>query len=166
MKQKLHKLSDLPHYQTCDDMQCPYWTAQLTCDRLARGECEFKVLHLLKTDSEKQNQRVDGFRHGEWQVKYNSLGSINRASYRLGRSHGSSVTFWSNGRVRYYSEYKEGKLHGEYRTHYRNGHLKSEGRFREGKKHGPFKDYNEKGKRTYNKYFQDDKEVDIISGTF
>jgi len=68
--------------------------------------------------------------------------------------------------VRYYSEYKEGKLHGEYRTHYRNGHLKSEGRFREGKKHGPFKDYNEKGKRTYNKYFQDDKEVDIISGTF
>jgi len=58
----------IPYYQLCKDRGCSHWNEELMDCPLLPDECEYAVDHLLLDDEEKENQSLDGMKHGMWRT--------------------------------------------------------------------------------------------------
>ena len=62
-------------------------------------------------------------------ITIDDKGEKKEGNYKNGKRHGRSVTFWSNGNLKYDTESKNGVFHGKFKSYYENGSIKSDSNY-------------------------------------
>ena len=82
-----------------------------------------------------------------------------RASFYAGRQHGSTRTFFANGRLQEARSYKEGRAFGRHFGFWPNGHQKFDFVYYDDKREGSQKQWYQSGKIYCDLHFANDQEV-------
>ena len=132
----------VPCYQLCKDRCCPYWNSELLDCSLLPDDCDYVVEHLV---SDRENQRIDGKKHGLWRFWYENGQLKVESNYVDGKGEGFWRRLYKNGRERNEGFYVEGKRHGFWRFWYANGQLRCEGEYVNGEKVGVWSNWDDEG---------------------
>ena len=112
-----------PCYQLCKDRNCPHWNEELMdCERLP-DDCEYVVDQLV---SERENQFLNGFKHGKWQLRFPSGKLLRELTYVDGFTDGVWRQWYENGQLEMEENYKNGLLNGLFRRWTETGKLYKE----------------------------------------
>jgi len=76
----------------------------MDCDLLPDG-CDFAIEHLV---SDRENQYLDGERHGLWRDYYEDGVKSAEGNYVNGRKEGICKWWWENGELKEESNYVDG----------------------------------------------------------
>ena len=95
---------------------------------------------------------------GKTTVTGKTLGEI-QGTFRNGKKHGPSVSYWDNGQVFRTGTFKDGKEDGPFVGYYKNGQLRNKGTYEDGKMDGPWVSYYKNGRLGYKGTFKDGKKV-------
>jgi len=93
----------------CKDRKCLYWNSELLDCSLLPDDCEIVIKHLV---SDRENQRIDGTKHGKWD-NFNETGQLlSRGNYVNGMVDGFWRAWHENGKIRWEGHYFNGKQDG------------------------------------------------------
>ena len=96
-------------YQICHDKKCKiFFSNNLSCKYV--NSCKYKTIFILK---ENFNQKLNGEKHGFWQIYWNQTGTICfEGNFVLGKEEGLHKKWFDFGDQWQISRWKNGKRHG------------------------------------------------------
>ena len=121
----------IPCYQVCKNHQCPHWNVELMDCELLPGGCDHAVEHLVE---DRENQRIDGGKHGSWRWWYFTGQLSSEGCYVNGDEHGVWREWHLNGQLSYEGNYLNGEQDGLWLFWNSDGKLMSEEYYENGVK--------------------------------